>query len=237
MKKKNQKDFNIQEIKKFLQDPRGQGIAFFGFYFIFFLFIFCLFQFSDGQVVQSSDYERGNSKSYLVDSIKMNNYTFSYDVMVDQIHHIYSGKRYQNTMRFDYNNLEYYYDGTKYYRKDNMNWVECDNPFVYSEFLDIKNISLLLDASSYESHTTYESGKNSFNYLLSSNTIFFLLQGIDADYFEEPNSLVIGTDEDNQLNQIKFSLNQYGVLNHICNSIFKISIDYDKFGEVEEIKM
>ena len=164
-----------------------------------------------------------------------NNYSFTYTVNIDQIQYVYSGIRNQNTMSFVYNNQNYYYHNGKYYRND-VEWVECDNPIVYSEFLDVPNIISLLGSASYDSNTYYESGKINYSYLLSSNTINSIVYGINSDYFEEPNSVVVEVNDKREMNLITFHLNSYGVLNHICEHDFQITLEYGIFGEVKEIE-
>ena len=221
-------------LKEFINTPVGKGILFFGFYFIFFIFVFIFIKTGGNHLTKADEYEKGNTQSFYVGSLESNNYGFTYTVTIDQIQYVYSGIRNQNTMSFVYNNQNYYYHNGKYYRND-VEWVECDNPIVYSEFLDVPNIISLLGSASYDSNTYYESGKINYSYLLSSNTINSIVYGINSDYFEEPNSVVIGIDEDSELNQILFHLDSFGMLNNISTKTFKITIEYDKFGEIKEI--
>ena len=137
-------------------------------------------------------------------------------------------------MFFEVNNQKYYYDGEQYYQGDTK-WTLCDNPLAYPEFFDTESVLSLLRASSYLAKTTYESGRIHFHYLLSSNTIFSMIKGIDADYFEEPNSVEIDIDENKRMDHIIFQLDSYGKLNQICQNTFRIDLEYDRFGEIKDI--
>lgn len=236
MKKKNQGTEKNQEIKEFLKTPRGQGLAFFVFYFFFFLFIAILSRTGGGSSnLKASDFQQGTSKPEYIESLSLNNYEFIYTVTIDQNVYQYKGQRYLNKMLFEYNNKKYYYDGEKYYKQDGE-WTECDDSFISSEFLDPNQVISLLNASSYESITTYESGKINYNYLLSSNTIFSILKGINTDYFENPNSIIVGINEDNYVEKVLFQLDSYGHFSKICQSNFKILLEFDQYGKIKEIE-
>ena len=237
MKKKNVETEQNQAIKEFLKTPRGKGLAFFGFYFLFFLFIAILSR-SGGssKSLKASDFEQGNSKPVYVESLNLKNYEFIYTVTIDQNVYQYKGQRYLNKMLFEYNNQKYYYDGEKYYKQDGK-WIECEDSLAFRDLLNLDQVNLLLDVASYESMTTYESGKINYNYLLSSNTIFSVLKGINTDYFEEPNSIIVGVNEDNIVEKVSFQLDSYGYFSQICSNKFMISVEYDNFGGIEEIKI
>ena len=83
---------------------------------------------------------------------------------------------------------------------------------------------------------TYESGKINYNYLLSSNTIFSILKGINTDYFENPNSIIVGINEDNYVEKVLFQLDSYGHFSQICQSNFKILLEFDQYGKIKEIE-
>lgn len=236
MKKKDQKLEQKQSVKEFFKTPRGQGVAFFGFYFLFFLFIAILSRTGGStRSLNASDFERGSSKPAYAELFNHNNYEFVFTITIDQIVYQYTGKYYLNTMMFEYNNHNYYYDGINYYRQDEE-WVLSENPFVYGEFLEPRQVLSLLDASSYESTTTYESGNVNYNYLLSSNTIFSMLKGIDADYMEEPNSIVVGVNQQKNVEKVSFQLDSYGRLSQICQNTFKVLLEFDQYGEIKEIE-
>ena len=72
--------------------------------------------------------------------------------------------------------------------------------------------------------------------MLSSNTINSLIYKIDSDYDEEPNSLVVGVNQDREVNYILLHLDSYGTLKNISKNSFKLLLEYDLFGEVKEIE-
>jgi hypothetical protein len=225
----------FQVFKEFIKTPTGKTTVFFAFYFVLFLFVILSIRLGGHNITTADDYEKGNPQSLKVSSVSFKNFAFAYTIAVDQNRYEYYGQRNIDKMRFVYKEKNYYYDGEKYYRQDNE-WVECENPFVYSEFLDPTNIVSLMEAASYESKTMYDSGKTNYNFLLSSNTINSLLKGINSDYFEEPNSVVVEVNDKREMNLITFHLNSYGVLNHICEHDFQITLEYGIFGEVKEIE-
>ena len=83
---------------------------------MFFIFIVCLFQFGGRNVTSANDYEKGNSRSFYVDSLNLQNYAFAYTITVDQQSYEYYGQRNQDILYFEFDNHTYYFDGERYYR-------------------------------------------------------------------------------------------------------------------------
>ena len=48
--------------------------------------------------------------------------------------------------------------------------------------------------------------------------------------------MVIGVNENKEVNQITFNLDSYGKWNHISDQSFRILLQYDLFGEIKEIE-
>jgi hypothetical protein len=228
----------IKKIKEMYNDPKGRGILFFGFYFIFFVGVILLVRFGSRNPVITTEYEKGNSNSnysYDITGIAGDNYTFTYTISLDGVNYIYSGSKYNDLEEFIYNNKNYFRNGDNYFVNNSL-WIKSDNPYIYSDFLDYDNICDMIIAATYESKTSYDSGKEIYNYLISSNTINSMINGIDSDYLEEPNKITVITDEDKNVSEIIFNLDSYCTVNKLCTSSLKIDLSYDNFKEVDEIE-
>ena len=225
---------SFKEIKELYKNPRGRALLFFIFYFIFFMFIFLLLRTSNNKY-NSYDYEMGRQYSFNTSAILNNNYKYYYDIHLDDKDEVITGEKYNDKEMFTYNNKNYYYTNGNYYVKD-KEWVETSVPFKYSDFLDAKKVLSLVGLAYYESKTSYESGKNVYNFLISTNTINKEFNKIDSDYDEIPNRLIISTDENNSVNSINIYLDSYCVLNKKCNKSLKINLNFSEFGKVEKIK-
>ena len=137
--------------------------------------------------------------------------------------------------RFQFQEKEYYRDSDKFFVKEEA-WIKADSPYLFEKFLDTSTISSLIQASTYLSKTSYDSGKTTFNLLLSTNTINSMIHQIDSDFMEEQNQIIISTDENRVVNQITFLLDSYCTLNHFCEKNLKIELNYDDFGKIEKIE-
>jgi hypothetical protein len=228
----------FETIKELNKTPRGKAILFFGFYLIFFIFIIIFVRVGSRNSTGSYEYEKGNGTSnynFDISGIANSNYKFTYTITVDGVASVYSGEKYEDTELITYNNNNYYRNGDNYFINNTL-WIKSDNPYIYSDFLEYDNISNLLVAASYESKTSYDSGKEIYNFLISTNTINQLLNNINSDFSEEPNRITISSDEDKNINEIIYYLDSYCTLNKLCNNSLKIDLVYDDFGNVEEIE-
>lgn len=225
----------IKTIKEISENPRGKALLFFGFYIVFFAIVFLLIHFSDSTLSYGDDYEKSYSSSSVnLNNIFSNNYSFKYEVVLDNKTYTYLGAKKDEVESIKYNNSDYYRNGNKFLIKGNT-WVETTNPYVYGEYFDTLNIKKILENSYYVSKTEFENGIMSFNYAVSSNTLNSLLYGMNTDYDEIPNEIIISTDENRNVNKISFNLNSLCKNNGFCNYGFKINLEYDLFGEVEGI--
>ncbi|MBR2679064.1 MAG: hypothetical protein IKE63_06565 [Bacilli bacterium] len=220
----------IEFIKEVRKTPRGKAILFFAFYFIVFLVIIMIIRFNDNTSYEK-DYEPGKAYSFDTSLLSKNNYHFEYIITKDNIKYQYIGDRNGNKETFTFNDKKYYYDGNKYYLENN----EIDNPYLYSEFINLNNILLLIDNATYDSKTDYQSGTTKYNFLISSNTINSLINNKETDIDDLPNSLTISSDEDNKVDSIIYHLDSYCKSNKECDDNLEIDLSYEQFGEIKEI--
>ena len=225
----------IEKIKEMSKNPKGKAVLFFGFYIIFFIFVFLFINLSKSTLTYGDDYEKSySSYTFNLEKIFAENYSFNYKITLDNNIYTYFGAKKEEVESIKYNNMDYYRNGNNYYLKNEV-WVKVDNPYVCSEFLNNKNIKMILENSYFISKTVYENGKNAFNFAISSNTLNTILYGLNTDYDEVPNEIIINTDEDRNVNNIVFNLNSLCKNNGFCNYGLKVELFYDSFGDVEEI--
>lgn len=226
----------IETIKKIYENPRGKAVLFFAFYVVFFAIVFLFINLSKTELSYGDDYEK-SEVSYTFDLNKLfaENYGFKYNITLDNNNYSYFGAKLKEEETLKYNNLDYYRNGNDYYVKNNELWIKTDNPYVYSEYMDNTNIKKMLEKSSFVSKTVYESGKNTFTFAISTNTLNSILYGLNTDFDEIPNEIIISTDEERNVNHITFNLDSFCKNNNLCVYGFKISLDFDNFGDVEDI--
>lgn len=225
----------LKKFKEIYNDPKGKAFLFFGFYFFFFLGLGIFFR-SGMTSKTSSDIlkEQTVSKRYKNELIMKDNYSYIYKITVDDVDYVYRGKRNNNSESFSYLNRNYYKSGN-YCFCQNSTWEECENPYLYPEYLDTALLFSLIDSSYFESITSYESGKNSIHYNISGSLIDKVVYHENKDYADDGNSIVVNTLEDDEVNQIFLNLDSYGIINGICKKNFRLSFEYDEFGQIPKI--
>lgn len=235
-KKENYVKKFFQLIKKLRKTEKGRGILFFGFYFVFFLVLIILFRTMPSKPVSQIN-SNNNSQLYTYDKIFEGNYNFTYRINIDNNNFVYVGKKNNNIELFTFNDVNYYYDGVNYYTVDSNNiWTITDNPYMYTDFLNFSRLGEVLFDATYISKTEFGNGTAKFNYLISSNSICKVIDGIDLDIDEIPNSVVFTGSGDNfHLNTIELDFSSYGKFKGISSEVFKITLEYSNFGEIEEI--
>lgn len=239
MKKKNKKtkdDFK-ESFNELYQNPRGKAIIFFVGYFFFFLFLYALIHAGGTtQSINAVEYEKsGKDLRVQIESLLDKNYLFGYKITQDEVVNEYVGEKYKEQELFTFRDNKYYFEKDKFYIEENDKWVETQSPYIYPEFLDMENVFKILSLATYDSKTSYKSGQTKYNYLISTNTLNKELHGVDSDFFEEPNSIVLSVNDKEQITSIVFMLDSYCTLNQSCQKSLKIELDFDKCGKLEGI--
>lgn len=238
-KKNTNNNANMEWVKEFLKTPRGKGVLFFGIYFIFFLILFIIGRTSTPHPMVKEDYERGRAYSFSLIQIKSNNYSFDYQITIDDISSSYKGTRNGDSEMFVYSangvDTSYYRNEDHYLVNQNNVWLKADNPYSYQEFLNAAYYDDMISRATYISKTDYDSGKVTVNFQISSATIQLLLENKDLDIEEIPNEIIVSTDEQKNVEKVEFILDSYCKVKGICTKNMKITLTYDTFGEIEEI--
>ena len=229
MKKNN--EFKFKEL---VSTPRGKAIVFFAGYLIFFIVIAVVARVG-GTNNTTKKYEAGSALQYSLSSIESNNYKFTYTLEMDGNSSNCSGERYVTREMISCTNGNYYGDNENYFINNNGVWVRSDSPYLYGDFYEVSNVKSLIERATYISKTEYDSGKDVYEFSLSTATITKYFENIDMDVEEVLNTLLLSTDEDGNVNEIKFKLNSYCINKGICNSSMTIDLQYESFGEIEEI--
>lgn len=226
----------LEKIKEIKEQKNCKAILFFGFYMIFFLVLILTIKFSEKRPLPSADeYEKGSKYTFYLDNIAGNNYHYVYTITQDGVKYEYDGVKYNEQELFKFNLKDYYRNDDNFFINNGI-WLKNESPYVYDKFLDINNVAQIIEAATYDSKTSYDNGREIYNFLISSNTLNQKLDNIDSDYFEEPNEIVVSTDKDKYVEEIIFNLDSYCTMNKFCQNSLEIKLAYDRFEEIEEIK-
>ena len=222
-------------VKELRKTERGKAILFLGIYFIFFVLLFLIINLGVENTTLPEDYELSTTDKYLVDRILKENYFFNYTIYVDGTTAIYNGQKNGDMELFAFNGINYYYNGDSYFVNSNDQWTLTTDPYIFKDFIDFERLGEVIVDATYISKTEFDNGETLFNYQVSSNSLIKVIENIDTDIMEIPNSVIFTADEDSYLNKIELDLSSYGKFKGICTDSFKITLDYFNFGEVEEI--
>lgn len=225
----------LKTVKELRKTERGKAILFLGIYFIFFFFLFLFINFGGKNSTFLDDYEITTSDTYLVDRILNGNYFFDYTIYIDGIPVTYNGKKNRDKELFTFNGINYYYDGDSYFINNNDQWILTTDPYIFKDFIDFERLGEVIVDATYISKTEFDNGETLFNYQVSSNSLIKVIEDVDTDIMEIPNSVIFTADKDSYLNKIELDLSSYGRFKGICIDSFKITLDYFNFGEVEDI--
>ena len=222
----------IDEIKK---NPNGKAIFFFGFYLLFFIILFLWIHLAGNKNALTQEYEKGDHSSWNQKNILFENFYYDYKFYIDDTLYDYYGKMLGREENFKFNNYDYYKNGEDYFINQGT-WVKTEDPFLYRELVEPANIMMILDSASFVSKTEYEDLKEEYHYVISSNTLNKLLYQEDTDYEDVPDGITVFTNQNNEITAIELQLDSFCQYHHICNSHLKVSLSYELFGEVRDIK-
>ena len=209
----------IEYLKELKKKPYGKSVMFFGFYLILFIIIFIIISVGGKNKYNEVEEISGINTKY----IQTYNYEFEYNVVLDNVTYTYVGTKNNKVFNYTYNSKEYYTDGEKTYIKEDSSEVE--NPIKFSKFLGERVINAITESAYIESKTAHSNGDIDYNLLISSNTLYKLLDDKDTDYEEVPNKVNVSISNKNFINEIDYDLNSYCVMNDLCKSL-NITIKY-----------
>ena len=149
---------------------------------------------------------------------------------------MYEGKRNKNRDVFQYLDQYYYIEDENLYCRGDIGWSKCNSIILFDDFFKASTISKILSLATYSSKVEYDSGKVTYYYLLSSNTINQQLHGVDSDYMEEGNSIIVQVNEEGKIDSIHYLLDSYCRINSLCNNSLEINYSFDDIGKIDYIE-
>ncbi len=235
-KKEKVKNF-IHFIKEAWKDEQKRAIIMLIVMFLFFSFVVISVRTTNSSLSNQEDYSEGDSNfDFSLSKLKSDNYHYIYTVTIDNNNAVYEGDRASRKELFNINGVDKYYRYEDTYLKDIRGvWSTIDNPIIFSEFRDINNIEQLLKQASFDSKTEYKDNNKVYNYNITTTTIIKMLEKLDIDISDNPNTINIITDSNNDIVEINYNLSSYSIYKKLGNSA-TISIKYSRFGEIEEIE-
>lgn len=226
----------VSNFKELIKNPRYRAITILILYIFFFAFIIISLRTSNTKNYNQK--ESNNNYLYSLNKIKSNNYHYKYEVDLNNSKIIYEGDRYLEKEKFiKTENMVvetyYNYNGT-YLKEINNVWSKIDNPYLYKEFKDLTNLEEILKNATYESKTEFNDNHNIYTYKISTTSLIKIVENKIIDLDDVPNTIVLTTNEDNEVTNIELDLVPYINYTNGENNELKIILSYSKFGEIEE---
>ena len=226
----------IETIKELKKTSRGKALLFFAGYLVFFIIIIIIFSVSKKMPISNYNYDSGEKHNFSFLEIENDNYKYNYEIVIDGNIYLFTGQRYKDTEMFTINNKEFYKINDNYFTLENGLWIKSNNPNNFSYFTEIDNIQKLIDQAYYLSKTDYESGKEIYNFMISTNNIEKIYRNQNIDIADEAGEIIISTNEDLEVNEVKLKLNSFCKYERSCINSLEITLSYDSFGDVLEIE-
>lgn len=227
-------------IKKILKNPQYRGIIVLALYFVFFLIIIIGLRTTNSNSSSNMQQKTDNNFEYDLTIINSNNYYFSYEVDLNNNKIVYDGKKYADKEMFtktsDSGVESFYNYNDNYFKNINNVWSKTENPYLFPDFRTYTVIEKLLTTATYESKTEFNNKSKIYNYQISTTSINKIVDKINIDIADNPNTILITTNEQNQVIRIEMNLNSYISYKNQSNNQLKLILNYSKFGEVEEIE-
>ena len=244
MKEEKKKEENkyIKFIKDLYQSKRGRAILFFIFYFIFFFVLISIIRtnYSSNRNVNPNN-DNSVSTEYKLDGIENGNYHFTREENINGVITNFTGDKADNKTEgvMTLNNTF-----TNYFIYDNINLIKTTDKYeVTTDLYHFNNITAdynienILKRSTLISKTEYETGNTLYNYEITSNTIDSILNGTNIDIADIPNSIILESNEDDEVVKITYNLSSYATYINNAPTTISIIITYSNFGEIENIEV
>lgn len=228
----------VDYIKEIRKTDRGRAILFFIIFFFFFLFL-GIYARANGTHPAEENVNDNYSHDVSIDELLDNNFSYVYEVEVDDKVYTINGKINENVEEFDFSDgnssVKYYRSGENYYVNNNDVWEKGNVPLEVSKFFKTKKLNTIIKKASYDSRTEYKSGKIKYSLFVSSNTVNKILDDKDTDFDDDPNEINISV-KDNAIDEVSLNLDSYGLNNSISSKNLSITMKYSDIGKVGVIK-
>ncbi len=226
----------IKFIKELYKRPKGKAILFFGGYLLFFIVLMIVVRVVSPNTTKSEDYEKGNVYDYSISNLVNGNYKYTYTITCDNKKSEYVGKSDGKDEMFIYDKVDYYRNSEGFYNNKSGTFIKSDNPFKYYYFLQLDNINDIYGSAYYVSKTEFDDARQSYNYLISTNTLVKLQDKKNIDISDNANEISLSTDSDGYVNKLDLTLDSYAAYKKECNGKLRIILEYSDYGDIETIK-
>ena len=236
------KKVNIKKIYKYVRDPKNKPVLFFGFYFVLFVCLAVLFRIAPSTTTPKTNLKAKPKSSHYYNLGKLEdaNYHFKYYYNIDGAVANFEGDRNGVRQLFirNYNNTidNFYGYRNLFMINSNNDWIKSDNPYLYSEFLEVDVIREILKKATFISKTEYQNKKYSYTYNISTTTLDKIINNNIIDIEDPVNEVVITMDNNYYVEKIEYKLDSFIKYQNPISHEFKLNLEFSEFGNIKEIQ-
>lgn len=233
------------------EDPvaeRKKAILFFSIYFVFFLVLISMVRLNRSDNLNQDTNHPNSSPEITVSpnnpTSQKNNYRYIYTYQINGNTIVYNGKKYQNkesfTMIQNQQANAYYRLNNRYYKQKNSQYVSSENPYLYSQFLDLNQLTTSLKTAKIQSEE-----KNKTTYAVSALDIYdeyfpdFSYNAFSLEKIKDDKIIV--TTAENRITKVEFYLSNsfayYGQTIGKDYSEVNIVLEYFDFGNISDFNI
>lgn len=232
------KKIDTSNLKENLQNPRTKGLMFFGFYFIFFIVLFIMLGSSQDNNLNGNE-QSTTDINFQFNLINKQNYHFQYKIEEDNITTVFEGDKNttkENVMKtINEEQTEYFNQDGIFLEKKENDWVLSSTPYLFSEFLDVKEINRFVKNSTFISKTEFSNQEVCYQYQISTTTLVSLLEEKDIDLGDEANVISLYV-KNNEVYKIELALSPYIEYKMQTKKTLKMTLEYSAFNTIKDLK-
>lgn len=176
--------------------------------------------------------------TYKFNQINKQNYHFKYQIILDEVTTVFEGDKEESKENFKVikdNQEKEYFNNDNIFLAKNDTWTLATSPYLYSNFLDAKEINRFLKNSTFISKTEYSNKEVCYQYQISTTTIVSLLEDKDIDLMDLPNTINLWV-RDDEVYKIELDISSYIQYKEPDYQKLKMIMEYSNFDEIEGLK-
>lgn len=227
------------KIQDNIKNPRVRALMFFCFYLIFFIILFAMIGNNSNETLEPVEKHETVNISYKFENINQKNYHFNYEIQENVNTIIYDGEKNLTKEKFtvtkDLEEKEYFNSDGIFLTKNNESWQLSDSPYLYSVFLDHKEINRMIKNSTFISKTEYSNQEVVYQYEISTTTLLDLIDDVDVDLMDEVNKINLYV-KDNEVYKMKLDVTPYFKYKDENINNLLITLEYTMFGEIKDLQ-
>lgn len=207
-------------------------------YFIFFTAVIISIRSNNNN---NSTKKKEKEFAFSFEKIEKRNYTFQYQLLIDNNQVIYEGKRNKEKSLFTKNSngiVENYFESSDLYVKQVTDlWIKDINPYPIPKLIDMDYLKEILQKATFDSKTNYSNQSQMYTYQISTTTLMESFENKQIDIADQVNKISITFDSNKDVEKIEYDFTPYAQYHNIATGTYRFTMTFDNFSDVEEFSI